>query len=368
MKLVAKTYAGVEELLAEEIKALGGQKVNKVVRAVEFEGDHKCLYRVLYESRLATSVLRPIWRFEANDEHEAYRKAYSCDWTRYFDVDQTFAISSTVTSDIFTHSQYISLKLKDAICDRFRKKTGKRPNVDTRHPHIRLNLRIYKNTFSISLDASGDPLFKRGYRREGHLAPLNEILGNALVQMSGWQKEARLYDGMCGTGTIPIEAAMIACKIPSQYLRRDFSVVNWPDFDQDVMKKVQDADALMSLDELRIYGSDKSREGIFNAYRSAKMLGLEEVIDFQTIDFFELRGKPGSTLIMNPPYGERLGDNVEALYQKIGDHLKAHWKDCTAWMLTSNMEALKSVGLRTSKKIQVYNGPLECRFVKYEMY
>ncbi|MDX1684064.1 MAG: class I SAM-dependent RNA methyltransferase [Saprospiraceae bacterium] len=366
---MAKTFAGVEDLLMDEIKALGGKKATKGIRAVEFEGDHRCLYRVLYESRLATTVLRSLWRFTADDEHEAYRKAYACDWSRYFSVDQTFAISSTVSSDIFTHSQYISLKMKDAICDRFRKTFDRRPSVDTKSPDVRLNLHVQKNSFHISLDAAGDPLFKRGYRREGHRAPLNEILGSAMVQLSGWQPEQPFFDGMCGTGTIPIEAAMLACSLPSQYLRREFTVMNWPTFERSAWDKVKkEADDKIDIRPLHILGTDQSRNSVFTAFRSARMLDLSEAVDFQRVDFFRLKGKPESVLIMNPPYGERMGDEIEELYEKIGDRLKAEWTGSSAWLLTSNMDALKSVGLRTSKRIKLYNGPLECRFVKYEMY
>lgn len=369
MNLVAKTFAGVEELLLEELKTLGAKNATIGIRAVEFQGDDKCLYRVLYESRLATTVLRPIWKFTAKDEHEAYRKAYSCDWTRYFDVDQTFAISSSVSSNVFTHSQYISLKMKDAICDRFRKKHGRRPNVDTQTPDCRLNLHIYNDQFSISLDAAGSPLFKRGYRSEGHVAPLNEILGSAMVQLSGWTGEQPFYDGMCGTGTIPLEAAMYACNIPSQMLRRYFAIQQWPSFDKNLWDAVvEEAKSKMQIKQLTILGSDVSRKSTFTAFRSARNLGLDEIIDFQSIDFFRLSPQEPSTLIMNPPYGERIGDQIEELYEKIGNHLKRRWQGSTAWLLTSNREALKSIGLRTSRKIKLYNGPLECRFVKYEMY
>lgn len=370
MKLVAKTFAGVEPILLKEIQSLGGTNCKEVVRAVEFDGDDACLYRVLYQSRLATTVLRSLWRFKADDEFEAYRKAYACDWTRYFSVDQTFSISSAVHSDIFTHSQFIMLKMKDAICDRFRKATGRRPDISTKSPDVKLNLHVYKNQFTISLDAAGDPLYKRGYRREGHTAPLNEILGSALVEMSGWTPDLPLYDGMCGTGTILLEAAMKAKKIPAQFLRREFAVKNWPTFEKDLWQQiVEEANAKVQNIPLTIKGSDQSRESVFTAFRSSRLLDLPENITFDRVDFFRLKpeGDQG-VLIMNPPYGERIGDEIAELYQRLGDQFKKQWTGHNAWLLTSNLDALKSVGLRTSKKIKLFNGPLECRFVKYEMY
>ena len=369
MKLVAKTLSGLEELLGEELVELGAQKVQPALRAVSFEGDHTCLYRVLYESRLASTVLRPVWKFKARDEHDAYRKAYACDWSRYFDVDQTFSITSTVSSDTFRHSKYIALKIKDAICDRFRKRYGKRPDVDTRQPDIKLNLHIRDNEFSIALDAAGDPLFKRGYRSEGHIAPLNEILGAGMVTLSGWDMKGPLYDGMCGTGTILIEAAMKATQIPAQILRQDFAVKNWADFDDQLWSAVQqEAKKKIVPLQARLIGRDKMKSAVRTTLHSFEMLGLQENINIEQGNFFEIAPTDASTLIMNPPYGERIGDHIFDMYKRIGDHLKTHWSGSTAWLLSGNLEAVKNVGLKPSQKIPLFNGPIECRMVKFELY
>ena len=369
MKLVAKTLAGLEELLEKELISLGAKKTKIVVRAVEFEGDDECLYRAMYECRLAVTILRPIWNFTAIDEHTAYRKAYACDWSRYFSVDQTFSISAAVHSDFFTHSQYISLKLKDAICDRFRKDYGRRPNVDTTDPDVRLNLRIYKDAFSISLDAAGAPLFKREYRREGHVAPLNEVLGAGMVQLSGWTPDQILHDGMCGTGTILLEAAMLAKNIPAQTLRRSFAFHRWPNFDRKLWHDVTEAAKGRIKDvELTLRGTDMMRSAVMAATRSGNLLGLSDELDVRKGDFFDFESPEPVVLIMNPPYGERMGDKIEELYGDIGTHLKHQWIGSTAWLLSSNKEALKRVGLKPSKKITLFNGPLECQFCKFEMY
>lgn len=370
MKLTAKTFAGLEDLLKEEIISLGGKKVEAGKRVVEFEGDHKCLYRTLYESRYALTVLRPIWKFQARDEHMAYRKAFSCDWSRYIQLDQTFAISPTVYSDHFKHSQYISLKMKDAICDRFRKKFGRRPSIDTESPDVKLDLYVNRDQFVISLDAAGDALYKRGYRREGHPAPLNEVLAAGIVGLSRWDGSTPLADGMCGTGTICLEAAMKHLNIPVQTLRRNWACMRWTDFEYSLWKKVvQDAKSRIITSPTLIYGSDIQRSFVFTSFRSADLLELGETVHFEKKDFFKLSPpREDTTLIMNPPYGERMGQEINELYSDIGDRLKNYWKGSTAFLFTGNQTAAKNVGLRTSAKIPLYNGPIECRLLKFEMY
>jgi len=370
MKLTAKTFAGLEDLLRQEIEALGGENVTAGRRVVEFEGDQQCLYRVLYESRYALTVLRPIWSFTAKDEQEAYRKAFSCDWAKYIEIEQTFAISPTVYSDIFTHSQYISLKMKDAICDRFRKKYSRRPSIDTESPDIKLDLYVNQDKFVISLDAAGEALYKRGYRREGHPAPLNEVLAAGIVGLSKWDGTKPLVDGMCGTGTICLEAAMQHCNVPAQILRRNWACMRWMDFDFSLWKKiVQEAKDRIKSSPTMLYGSDIQRSYVFTSFRSADLLEVGETVEFEKKDFFKLEPPAeGSTLIMNPPYGERMGEDINEMYSDIGDRLKNHWKGSTAFLFTGNQTAAKNVGLRTSAKIILFNGPIECRLLKFEMY
>jgi putative N6-adenine-specific DNA methylase len=361
--------AGLEELLAEEISSFGGVAVTPGLRAVEFESDNKGLYRTLYESRLASTVLRPIWKFQAIDENEAYRKAFACDWSRYFELGQTFSITTTVSSKYFTHSKYISLKMKDAICDRFRKLYGSRPNVDTQNPDIKLNLHVRDDAFTISMDAAGDPLFKRGYRTEGHMAPLNEILGAGIVALSGWDMKNPFYDGMCGTGTILIEAAMKASQMPAQILRDKFAVQNWVGFDRSLWQEVvAEANSRIKPLETKIFGYDKMRSAVNTTLDSLELLDLEENIEIEQDNFFELSPEVPGTLVMNPPYGERIGDHIFELYKRIGDQLKTNWAGSTAWILSGNLDAVKNVGLKPSRKVPLFNGPIECRLVKFELY
>jgi putative N6-adenine-specific DNA methylase len=369
IKLIAKTFSGLEGLLAKEIRDLGGRNVEEGRRAVEFEGELETLYKIVYQSRLALTILRPIWRFQAKDEHTAYRKAYACDWSRYMDIDQTFAISSTVSSKYHTHSRYISLKLKDAICDRFRKMKGRRPNVDPADPDIRFNLYVQQDQFIVSLDAAGDPLFKRGYRREGHRAPLNEVLAAGIIAHTGWTGQQPLYDGMCGTGTLLLEGAMQACKMPAQIMRRHFAFQKWSNYDRKLWGQVvKEANERVEQRPGLCFGSDTLISAVRTTQRSASFLDLSETISAQRQSFFDLEPERPGVLVMNPPYGERMGEEIEALYQQIGDRLKSHWKGSQAWLFTGNMDAIKSVGLRSSKKIPLYNGPIECRLVQYDMY
>lgn len=371
MKLTAKTFAGLEGLLEKEISALGGQKVQAGRRVVEFEGDLPCLYRILYQSRYALTVLRPIWRFKAKDEHQAYRKAYSCDWSRYFDVDQTFSISPTVNSDLFTHSQYISLKIKDAICDRFRKNFNRRPSIDREYPDVKLDLFVRQDEFVISMDAAGEALFKRGYRRDGHQAPLNEVLAAGIIGLAEWNGEAFLSDGMCGTGTLCLEAALKKYQVPVQILRRNWACMKWKDYDHGVWKAMEaEAKSKMTTpDSATIFGSDLLRSAVFTADRSANLLEIHDACQFTKKNFFQLEPpSENGVLIMNPPYGERMGDEVEELYERIGDRLKHHWQGHTVFLFTGNIDAAKRVGLRTARKIPLFNGPIECRLLRYEMW
>ncbi len=374
MEFIAKTFFGLEPILAKEIKSFGGTDIQILKRAVSFQGGLEQLYRLNYEGRTVLRVLRPIYKFQARSERILYHKISSYNWGMHFSQGQTFAIDSTVTSKLFRHSKYVALKTKDAIVDQFRKKTGDRPSVDTRNPDIRLNVHCFEDNFTISLDASGSSLHRRGYREgQTHGAPLNEVLAAGLLKVSKWHKSQPLQDGMCGSGTILLEAAMVATKMPPGYLRKGkYGFEKWKDFDASLLEKIRtEAFERMDLEtKMRIAGSDMSKEAIASAKHALEFLELEDAVQLEVKPFEECSAAfEGGLLIMNPPYGERLEpDDINALYKSIGDGMKQRFPGKTAWLISSNRQALKHIGLRAEKKVVMYNGPLECRFQKYTLY
>lgn len=377
-KMVAKTLFGFEEILGKELRNLGAGHVVEGVRNVSFEGDTGFMYKANLCLRTAIKVLKPIRSFSVRNENELYRKIYTMDWGEYLSVDTTFAIDTTVNSDHFKHSLYVSQKAKDAIVDKFRDTDGKRPNVDVRHPDVRLNIHIHKEQCTISLDSSGRSLHQRGYRTATNIAPINEVLAAGLLLLSGWDGQCDFLDPMCGSGTLLTEAAMIACNIPVNINRKEFAFEKWEDFDATLFEKIVDA----SLNKTRefhhkIIGYDKAPSAVRKAIANAESANLSEYITVERKNFFETTKSTDTHLhmVFNPPYGERLdrrgldsGFDVEAFYSDIGDTLKQGYPGTDAWFITSNLEALKYVGLRPSRKIKVFNSHLESRLVKYVMY
>ncbi len=376
--MVAKTLFGFEEILGKELRNLGAGHVVEGVRNVSFEGDTGFMYKANLCLRTAIKVLKPIHSFSVRNENELYRKIYTMDWGDYLSVDTTFAIDTTVNSDHFTHSLYVSQKAKDAIVDKFRDTEGKRPSVDVKHPDVRLNIHIHKQQCTISLDSSGRSLHQRGYRTATNIAPINEVLAAGLLLLSGWDGQCDFLDPMCGSGTLLTEAAMIACNIPVNINRKEFAFEKWEDFDATLFEKIVNA----SLNKTRefhhkIIGYDKAPSAVRKAIANAESANLSEYITIERKNFFET-AKPTDThlhIVFNPPYGERLdrrgldsGFDVEAFYSDIGDTLKQEYPGTEAWFITSNLEALKYVGLRPSRKIKVFNSHLESRLVKYVMY
>jgi putative N6-adenine-specific DNA methylase len=371
VRLIIKTLAGLEEVLAEELRAIGAAGVSIGKRAVECEGDLRLLYRSNLELRTALRVLCPIHTFEAADERAFYDALLNFDWAPYMDVDDTFAIDAVTFSKVFTHSQYIALKTKDALVDAFRAKTGRRPSVEVEQPNIRFNVHISGHQCTVSLDSSGESLHKRGYRQETGPAPINEVLAAGMVLLSGWKKDSAFVDPMCGSGTIPIEAAYYAFNIPPQWYREDFAFMRWSNFDPmlwaDVRTQARDAMVPFSFP---ILGFDKNYRAIQAAEVNARHARLEGKVRFERRRFETLTPPAeNGMIIMNPPYDSRLEErNIEGLYQMIGDRLKQAFRGYTAWIISANMEALKCIGLRTSRRIPLFNGPLECRMVKVELY
>lgn len=370
-KMLAKTMAGLEPVLARELLKLGAQNIQQHNRAVSFEGDLGFMYKANISLRTALRILKPIYTFKADNEARLYGQIFQMPWENYFGIENTFAIDSTVNSKIFTHSKFISQKAKDAIADRFRDKFGARPDVDLEKPDVRINLHVRENDWTVSLDSSGESLHKRGYREETGVAPINEVLAAGLVLLSEWNPPHNFIDPMCGSGTIAIEAALIANNIPPGYYRNEFGFERWKDFDADLFQIIMDS-CIKKINEdnrTRIYASDISRAMIEKAeenIRNAKVDDTVKTFRSSIEEFTPPQGK--GTLIINPPYGERMGENIETLYKKIGDIFKKKYAGYDCWLITSNLEAVKHIGLRPSRKISVFNGPLECKFLKYAMY
>lgn len=371
-KMLAKTLFGLEDLLADELRKLGASNIEKGTRNVSFEGDLGFMYKANLCCRTAIKVLKPISAFNIFTEEDLYKKVYEIPWEDYMDVNGSLAVDATVFSKKFTHSKYISLKTKDAIVDRFRDREGERPDVDLDHPTLRVNIHIDRNICTVSLDSSGQSLHKRGYKVENTFAPINEVLAAGMVMLAGWNGQCDLLDPMCGSGTILTEAAMIACNIPPNLNRDEFGFETWKDFDVDLFELIE-ASALKKIKDFhfKVYGFDKDTVSVQKAKNNVKSANLQDFVEIKTQDFFETK-KEGDRylyLVFNPPYDERISiANVEDFYGSIGTTLKHGYPGSQAWMISSNMDALKSVGLRPSRRIKLFNGKLESKLVRYDMY
>lgn len=364
----ATTLAGLEEVLAAELIEIGADEIQIGRRSVYFAGDQKMLYKANYCLRTALRILVPIDHFKIHAANDLYQRAQNFRWEEWFGVENTFAIQSTVFSDLFNNSMYASLKLKDAIADRFRYKFGERPNVDPKNPDVMINLHISNGHCTISLDSSGESLHKRGYRVAQNEAPINEVLAAGLVRLSQWNGHDDFLDPMCGSGTIAIEAALFANQIYPGQIRNDFGFMHWPSFDQKLFDHLEKELTADSGNPVRISASDISRRNIDIARKNAAEAGVEDLISFEIGDFFTLEPKAEkSFLLFNPPYGERILPSDSAFYTQIGDHLKHHFRNAIVWII-STPECLKTIGLRPSRKIPMLNGSLECSFRKYELY
>lgn len=371
LKLVAKTFYGLETVLAKELAALGAQEITTLKRAVSFEADMALLYKSNLHLRTAIRILMPIATFNATSDIELYKKIKEMDWSKYLRADQTMAVDAITYSKIFTHSKYVSLKTKDAICDRFRDETGQRPSVDIESPTVLINIHIAEDQVTVSLDSSAEPLNRRGYRTNEHEAPINEVLAAGMVLLSEWDTKSTFIDPMCGSGTIVMEAAMIAANIAPNIKRKDFGFTRWNNFDAPLWEKIRhEAIEAQTTPTARICGSDISLRAIDTARQSALDFGLKQFIDFSCAPLEEVNptSKKG-VVIMNPPYGERLKTrDIVQMYIGIGNHLKRNFQGFDAWVISSNLEAMKLIGLKPSAKITLYNGALECRFEKFSLY
>ena len=369
-ELIAKTFFGLEDVLADELILLGATDIIKHNRAVSFHGDLELLYSANYNLRTALRILKPILKFKVSTNKVLYRKVNQINWVDYFGLEDTFAIDTVVNSEYFKHSKFVALKTKDAIADHFRAKYKKRPSVNVDNPTIRIHVHIFKDQCTISLDSSGDSLHKRGYRIAKTPAPLNEALAAGMILLSGWDKKSTFIDPMCGSGTIPIEAAMIALSIPPAYFRKSFGFQKWNDFDYDIWKQVVNDIKIRDDIDFRIIASDKSLKAIDAAKENISQAKLDKFVSVHNNILEDL--EPDSdygVLIMNPPYGERLKENhITDLYMNIGDSLKNNFSGFEAWILSSSKTAMKKVGLKTSKRLTLFNGALECKYYNYSLY
>jgi len=341
------------------------------VRNVSFSGDKGFMYKSNLALRTAIKILKPIESFVVTGEQDLYDKIKDMPWEDYLKSTGTLAIDATIHSDLFTNSLYIAQKTKDAIVDRFRDQTGERPNVDLRFPDLKVNIHIDRQQCTVSLDSSGDSLHKRGYKTATNIAPINEVLAAGLVMLSGWDGQSDFMDPMCGSGTILIEAAMIACNIPPNLMRKEFAFERWQDWDVELFEKIEESLLSKTRDfHHKIIGYDKAPSAVAKAKENVKNAQLDDFIEIKHEDFFKTKkgGEGKLHMLFNPPYGERLNIDMEAFYKDIGDTLKQNYPGTDAWFITSNLDALKHVGLRPSRKIHLMNAKLEARLVKYVMY
>ena len=383
MQLLAKTFKGLEDVLAQELTELGANDIQKERRAVSFTGDKAMLYRANLCLRTASRVLVPIATFRAKDADAVYEQAKSIDWSEYMTAKTTFAIDATVYSETFRHSKYVTYRVKDAIADYWMARENQRPSVKVTDPDLSLNVHIANEMVTISLDSSGESLHKRGYRAANTEAPINEALAAGMILMTGWRGESDFYDPMCGSGTLLIEAALIAQNIAPGIFRKGFAFEKWRDFDADLFEAIYNDDSRERLFTHHVYGSDAGYYAVQAALKNVQSANQQRFISVRQIRLEEIKqpfgvqsssseGNPKALpiVMMNPPYGERLAQdkNVFQLYQAIGTTLKHQFAGATAWIISSNEEALKSIGLKPSQKVHLLNGELDCLFCRYDLF
>ncbi len=370
-KAVAKTFFGLEDVLYQEVVDLGAKNVRRLNRAIEFDCDMAMLYKANLKLRTALSVITPIYKFKAKTNDELYKAVLDFNWAGVFNLHQTFSVHAVVNSTFFDHSQYVALKAKDAIADHFRKKYNQRPNVDRRFADVRLVLHVNQDSFSVNIDTSGKALFQRGYKTELTEAPLNEVMAAGIILMSGWDKQTPFYDLMCGSGTILVEAAMIAANYPAGMMRKRFGFQNLKNYDASLWKSIVDeATSEINRDIPPIYGNDIDEEVIAICKQNISNTSFKHHIKLKCSDFMDYRPKTKTGLIItNPPYDARLkSENIHLLYENLGNKLKNDFLNYQCWVFSGNIKALKSVGLKTSKRIKLLNGAIESRLNLYEMY
>ena len=361
---------GLEPVLAKELTQMGAKDVEIGRRMVSFTGDKEMMYRANFQLHTAIRILKPIRHFKAKSADDVYEEIKKIDWTEYLGTEKTFTVDSVVFSEEFRHSKFVSYKVKDAIVDQFREKTGKRPNISVANPDIRLNMHIADDKCTLSLDSSGESLHRRGYRQESVEAPLNEVLAAGMILLSGWQGDTDFIDPMCGSGTLLIEAALIAKNMAPGLFRKEYAFEKWPDFDAELFDAIYNDESLERDFNHKIYGYDIDMKAVNTARMNVKAAGLSDVISVEQQDFKEFtQPQNKSIMITNPPYGERISTpDLMGTYKMIGERLKHQFKGNDAWVLSYREECFDQIGLKPSIKIPLYNGSLECEFRKYQMF
>ena len=367
--MIAKTFRGLEEVLATELVALGANNIELQRRAVSFTGDKHLLYKANVQLRSASRVLKPILNFRASNADEVYEQVKKIKWSDYMDVDTTFSIDATVFSDEFTHSKFVTYRVKDAIVDWFTERFDKRPSVRLDNPRLMLNIHISQKHCTLSMDSSGDSLHKRGYRISQNEAPVNEAMAAGMLLLAGWDGKTNFVDPMCGSGTLLIEAALIALNIPPGLYRPSFGFEKWKDFDQELFDTVYNDDSNERPFNFKIYGSDISARAIKIAEQNIKSAGLGKYIELQVKGVKELEAPEGESLIVtNPPYGERItSPDIFDVYTSLGTTMKHRFAGSTFWVISSHEECLDKIGMKPSTRISLLNGALECSYNKYEV-
>ena len=369
-KIIAKTFQGLEEVLAKELTNLGANNIEIGRRMVAFTGDKEMLYKANFCTRTAVKVLKPIKEFKATDADEVYEVVKQIDWEKYMDVKSTFLVDSVIFSENFRHSKFVAYRVKDAIADYWRDKTGDRPNVGISNPDIRINVHIAENDVTISLDSSGESLHQRGYKTATVPAPLNEVLAAGLIMLTGWDGECDLIDPFCGSGTILIEAALIAQNVYPGVFRKEYAFEKWKDFDADLFDRIYNDDSQEREFDHKIYGYDINRQVVQIATDNVLNAGVKDIVSVEQRDFYEFE-KPLDKAIMitNPPYGDRITtDDIFDLYETIGKNLKRNFVGNDAWIISHHEELFDRIGFRPSTKYALFNGSLECEFRKYQIF
>ncbi len=369
-KLTAKTFSGLESVLANELKDLGAKNIRQGNRAVFFEGTLETVYKSNYFLRTALRILKEISFFQFKNTEQFYLRCKQVNWNEHFDIGQSFAINSVaVNSNEFKNSMYASLRVKDAIADYFREKLGKRPNVNVENPDIYINVFINKDRCSLALDSSGESLHKRGYRVIQGEAPLNEVLAAGMILLTGWKGNCDFMDPMCGSGTLPIEAAMIAYNVPAGKFRKNYAFENWPDYNDLLFDKIKQSELKKDF-HFKIFASDISASSLLNAQTNARRALVFNKIQFKKSNFKDLDiPLKNGIMIINPPYGERLKEmNLNDLYQMIGERLNHNYSGNIAWILSSSAENIKFLGLKPAAKSELYNGSLKCQYNRYKLF
>lgn len=370
-KMIAKTMAGLEDVLAEELIGLGANNLEIGKRMVSFEGDLALMYKANIQCRTALRILRPVYEFKAKTTDDIYKKVKAMNWFEHLTEDSTFAIDAITFSDYFTHSKFVAYRVKDAIADYFMQRTEKRPSVNVENPDLLINFHIAHDKCTLSFDSSGESLHKRGYRVAQTEAPLNEVLAAGMILKTGWRGGSDFIDPMCGSGTLLIEAAMIAMNVPPGIYRPNFAFEKWKNFNADLFETIYNDDSGEREFKHKIYGSDISSEAIAIAAKNVKNAGLEKCIDLKVMPFENYTEAPSenAVLVTNPPYGERIkSEDLFGLYENIGERLKHVFMGYSAWILSYKKECFDKIGLKPSKKIQLVNGSLQCEFRKYDIF